>query len=309
MKGRLLINGIDAYERYGVIVEHYGYKGVVQYPPLKKVTFNTWSEDDGIDPDLSNPVLDTREFDLGLFRINDDHIDELLDVLADKPYSEFNFLEIGCCINLRLISQSNKEVLRRLERFTLKFAHDTPLEDYVYTPPVDIGVKQNGYELDGVSFAEYGISILKGSDEEISKSPAVKKNLLTNIESKVGATYHGTRVVFEKKEVALKCHILAPNMNTFWRNYLALLHDLTQPDERMFFTDKLSDEYPCYYKNSTVNKFDKLTNGKVWCEFSVILVFYSFRVGEQYYILAGEDGSLLLDEDGINYIDIKVYDN
>ena len=307
MKGRLLIDGIDAYERYGVIVEHNGYKGVVQYPPLKKVTFNVWPEDDGIDPDLSEPQLNTREFDLAFIRVRkESYMDELLDVLAIEPYLEFNFIEIRVCLRLRLVSQGNIKALLTLEKFTLKFADDFPLRNYIETSPVDIGVKQKGYEIDEKSFADYGIFVLDGSDESIAKSPTVKKNLLTNIDSKMGATYHGDKVVFEKKDVVIKCLLNAPNKNVFWVNYLTFLYDLIQPNERNFFTEKLHEAYPCFYKSSKVSKFDVLQNGRVWCEFDVSLTFFSFRVGEIYYLLIGEDSSLILDEDSINYIDVKI---
>lgn len=304
MKGRLLINGIDAYERYGVIVEHYGYKGLVQYPPLKKIAFNTWPEEDGIDPDLSDPQLDSREFDLVFIRVTNLAIDELLHMLANEPYSEFDFLEIGTRMRLRLVSQTNMKTFRAIEQFTLKFAHDFPLQDYVYTNPIDIGIKQIGYEIDGKSFASYGFLTLDGSDDEIAKSPAVRKNLITNINSKKGAIYHGEKVVFEQKDVVIKCLLNTTNTNVFWINYLAFLHDLTQPYERIFFTHKLSEEYPCFYKSSTVSKFDVLSGGRVWCEFSVTLVFYSSRIGELFYLLTAQDGCLILDEDGEFAIDL-----
>ena len=308
MKGRLLINGIDAFVHYGVIVEHYGYKGVVQYPPLKKVTFNTWPEDDGVDPDLSEPQLNSREFDLVFIRINNTgYSDELVHILANEPYSEFNFIEIGIKLRLRLVSQSNNKIFGSLDKFTLNFAHDFPFENYTYAQPIDIGVKQIGYEIDEKPFADFGIFVLDGSDENIAKSPAVKQNLITNIDSKKGAIYHGKKVVFQQKDVVVKCLLNAPNKEVFWTNYMALLHDLIQPYERIFFTEKLNEEYPCFYKKSTVNKFDVLQSGRVWCEFSVTLTFYSFRVGDLYYLLAGEDGELILDEDGINYIDVKNY--
>ena len=62
MKGRLYIDGKDAYSEYGVFVTEGGYNGVVAYPPLKSVKSNDWQEMDGIEVDLSAPKLDTRQF-------------------------------------------------------------------------------------------------------------------------------------------------------------------------------------------------------------------------------------------------------
>jgi len=309
MKGTLYINGIDAYTEYGVFVEQNGYTGIVQYPPLKKVDSNSWPEEDGIEPDLSSPVLDSKQFDLSFVRLNDDNIEELLDLLGNQSYNTFYFTELGQALKLRLVSQADKRVFKRLERFKLKFEHDFPLENYEYQLPVDLAVTQVGYEIDAVPLASYGVWILDGSDEEISKTPAVKKNLLVNLNKKQGVTYFGENVVFESKDVTLKCLLKTKSMEIFWRNYMALLYDLTQPEERIFFTDRLYEEYPCHYKNSKVNKFDILKNGTIWCEFTLTLVFTSFRVNELCYLLDGEDDTLKMDEEGINYIDVKLYGN
>ena len=61
MEGRLFIDGGDAYLQYGAYVVNGGWNELVAYPPLKPVESNDWQEEDGIEADLSAPVLDTRE--------------------------------------------------------------------------------------------------------------------------------------------------------------------------------------------------------------------------------------------------------
>ena len=85
-----------------------------------------------------------------------------------------------------------------------------------------------GYELDDVDLSAYGVILLKGSNQEILKSPAVKKNLLQNFKYQDGAIYDGQFVKFQTKDVNLKCLMRAPDFDTFWRNRDALLYDLTR---------------------------------------------------------------------------------
>ena len=61
MINRLFIDGNDAYLQYGVYVTSGGYNELVAFPPLKSVESNDWQEEDGVEADLSAPVLNTRE--------------------------------------------------------------------------------------------------------------------------------------------------------------------------------------------------------------------------------------------------------
>ena len=47
MIGKFNIDGIDAYERFGVFISDAGLVSLLQYPPLKKVDSNDWPEEDG----------------------------------------------------------------------------------------------------------------------------------------------------------------------------------------------------------------------------------------------------------------------
>ncbi len=309
MKGKFFINGEDAFLNYGIVVGQNAYKALVQYPASKKVESNSWPEEDGIEPDLSSLELDTREFNLEFFRIHTNPIEEFLPVLYSKPYHTFHFTELDYTVTLRLVSQPDLMLRKKLDRFTLSFAHDFPMEGYEYQPPLSYGPTTSDYDFDGIGFSDYGVYLLDGSDEEIARSPAVKKNLLVNAGSRSGATYHGKKVVFDSKEVKLTCLLHAPDVKSFWQNYNALLHDISRPGEHFFYTDKLMEEFPVYYKSATVNRFEKNRSGRVWCEFSLTLVFTSFRIDEMSYLLAAESGIYIVTENENYYIDMKVYGN
>lgn len=316
MKGHLYIDKVDAYTSFGMCVTKGSYNNLIAFPPMKEPDKNDWPEEDGQEFDLSNPVLDTSEMSIDLAFNSDLGLGRLVTILSDMSYHDFQFNEIGKTYRLRLSSQSSYDIYQGLEIAKFTFANDFPREtDYEYQEPVNEIPMPNGYELDNKDLSAYGVTILQGSNAEILKSPAVKKNLLQNFKRQDGATYDGEVVKFQTKEVSLKCLMRAPDIETFWRNRDALLHDLTQlttkvddeeyeysDAERIFYSEEFFESYPCYYKSCQTNAFE-LIDG-VWWEFTLKLMFTSFRIRETDYMLAAEDGDLIVTEDGEYYIEL-----
>ena len=306
MTGKFYIDNQDAYSLYRVLVTNNGYKELVSFPPLKSIESNNWAEEDGEEFDLSVPVLDTRELSIRFACHGyDARFGAFVESLSDKAYHDFNFTEIGKTYTLRLVSQPDMSQKHTLGAFSLRFADDFPLAGYSYLAPQSNIVPQRGYEIDGRDLSEYGVYILRGSDTEIQKSPVVKKNLLQNIKTKNGAIYDGKFVVFQTKEVKLNCLMRANNLTEFWRNYNAFLFDLVRPEERLLYVDSTGYEYPCYYKSCSVTEFSPI--GKVWFEFSLTLVFTSFRVSGEEFLLASEDDILIITEEDAFAIDLSIY--
>ena len=61
MTDRLYIDGVDVFKAYGICVGLGGYKHLVQYPALKEVKCVDWPEENGVEPDLLNPVLAAKD--------------------------------------------------------------------------------------------------------------------------------------------------------------------------------------------------------------------------------------------------------
>lgn len=305
MKGRLYIDEVDVFEAFGVTVKQYGYDNLVSLPSFKDLDTNDWEDEDGIEVDLSDPMLDSKEFSISCHSEELVRVTYLIDMLSDKAYHIFRIPEVGRSYNLRLVNCSNLDLHIVSGTFTLTLADDFPFYDYGYQEPIDIAVAQRGYEIDGIDLSAYGVCITRGSDEEIMKSPAVKENLTINTSTISGAWYDDENVYYQSKDVALNCLIRAPSKEAFWRNYLALAYDLTQPEERVFRSEKYGIEEPCFYSSLKVDKFVLFSNGSVWCEFTLTLTFTEFRCGVLEILFANEDGSLVITEDNIYAIDLK----
>jgi hypothetical protein len=327
MTGRLYIDGNDAYDKYGVYVTENGWNELIAFPPLKTVTTNDWQEEDGVEPDLEAPVLNTHEVQLS-FAVSGSMsaLFTMIDLLCDGAYHEFNSPSIGRSFTLRLVSQPNYKYIRTLETVTLKFADDFPLSgDTAITPKSSLFVSED-YDLDDVLLSTYGVRVLDGSLAEIKKAPQIKTNLLRNIPSVAGVIYDGSRVYqrdsdgeivkdsngqpivtdknvrYKSKDVKLTCLMRANSLTELWRNWDALLYALIQPGERMLYVRDIETTFPCYYKQCQVTNF--FPEGKIWLEFTLTLVFHrDFRITDD-IILCTEDGTPVCTEDYEDFIDL-----
>lgn len=297
MKGRLYIDGTDVYATFGVYVISGGYNELVAFPPLKSVTSTEWQEEDGAEVDLTDPVLNTRDVQIkfafgGLFA----RFCDFLALLSDGAYHEFNCAYIGRTYTLRLTQQPNLDIVRTLGTATLKFADDFPFSWYVPNSPDSSIIQSDAYKLDGLNLTQYGCHVLQGSLAEVMKSAQVKQNLLRNIPTKSGVIYDPKTVTYKTKEVKLKCLCRAETLSELWRNYDALLYDLTLPDEHILTVTELEQDFPFYYKSCSVSDF--FPDGKIWLAFTLTLVFTgSFRLDGSDFVLSTEGGVVVATED------------
>lgn len=303
MSGRLYIDGNDVYKQYGMYVSDNGWNELVAMPPLKSVDSNDWNEEDGIEPDLSSPVLNTREVALtfavqGVFS----RYFDFLNLLSDGAYHVFDCAEIGRKYTLRMVSHTSLDYAKLLGKAKIKFADDFPLDGYKYKAPASTIETVDDYTLDDLPLTAYGVRVLQGTLSEVQKPAAVKQNLLRNIKTQTGAIYDGKYVVYKSKDVKLYCLMRADTLDGLWLNYDALLYDLVRPDERRLWVNELEQEFPCHYKSCSVQEFD--AEG-IWLKFTLTVTFTSdFRITEDDVVLATEDNIIVFTENGVYAIDM-----
>lgn len=330
-QGKLLVDGRDAFPEYGVFVEQYGYKALIQMPAFKTLDSTEWPEADGEEVDLTAPVFDTRMLQVQ-FCITDIMLaSDFFEMLSDKSYHIFEFNELAKSYKLRLVSNGTMSSNIKLGKLTLSFADDFApvtvkdaerlqeqgkLDEYnailntqPYAEP-PAGFKQSGYELDDTDFSRFGIYVVGKTDDNIQKAPNVRNNLSTDTKQQPGIIYDGKHVTYRAKDVKLELFIHALNIGMFWERWYALFTAIAQPDERRLYAERFVDEYQCYYKNCSVSKFEILANGHVWCEFSLTLTFTGYRpVGSRHTLLATENHILVFTEDGEHAIEVIAKQN
>lgn len=305
MRDNCYIDGISTWNRFGVWVTKGGYKDLLTFPALADPDKNDWPEEDGIEVDLSEPHLQEKEITIS-FLASNPGIDaaDFIAYISTPGYHTLRVPSLGREWRLRLSTQTANKVYPSAREFSLKFVEDIPLRPSVALPDPGLIIRDCGYELDGVSFADYGV-IVDVARDELLKSPSAKQNLSRKVRTADGQIYDAEHLVFSSKETTFKCHLKAVSMSTFWKCYDAFFAALIQPEERKLYVDFTGEEYPCFYKKSSGFRILSLS-GPVLVEFSLTLVFTVFRINEMEYLLAAEDGRLIITEDG-KLIDLKYY--
>lgn len=297
--GKLYIDGKDAFDRYGVFVEQYGYKALIQVPDFKKIESTEWDEYDGEEFDLTAPVLNTKSFSISFCIIDVVLAGNLFALLSDKAYHTFQFTDLGKSYKLRLLSNASLSSNIKLGKMSVNFSDDFP--EIPETEPYDESaddVFQRGFELDGIDFSRFGVFVLDGFNEKVLKAPNVRSNLTTDVKTEAGVDYDDEQVKYKTKDVALPLFIHTGNIEEFWRRWNSLFTQLIKPEERKFYIDSpVVDEYNCFYKKNSVTRFEIFKNGHVWCEFTVTLTFTDSRPQGIDELLASEIGELIVTED------------
>lgn len=305
MRDNCYIDGISIWNRFGVWVTKGGYKDLLTFPSLVDPDKNDWPEEDGIEVDLSEPRIQEKEITIS-FLASNPGIDasDFIAFISTPGYHTLRVPSLQREWRLRLLTQTANKRYQNACDFSLKFAEDVPVRPAVALPDPGLIVRDCGYELDGISFADYGV-VVDIARDELLKSPTVKQNLNRKVRTLDGQLYDADQLVFASKEATFKCHLKAVSMAAFWKCYDAFFAALVQPEERQLYVDYTGEEYPCHYKKSSGFKILSLS-GPVVVEFSLTLVFTVFRIEETEYLLAAEDDRLIITEDG-KLIDMKYY--
>lgn len=304
MRNNCYIDGISTWEKFGVWVTKGGYSDLLAFPALVEPGKNDWPEEDGIEVDLSDPKIQPKEITISFLASNPSIDVSDFIVFVSKPgYHTLHIPVLNREWRLRLLTQVQHKVYVNACEFSLKFVEDMPVRPAVTLPDPGLLIRDCGYELDGISFANYGI-VIDIAKDELLKSPAVKKNLNRKVITKDGQIYDVDHLVFSSKETTFKCHFKTVSIAAFWQCYDAFFHTMIQPEERQLYVNFLYETYPCYYKTSSSFKVLSL-RGPVIVEFNLTLVFTVFRINEMEYLLATEDDRFILTEDGEHLIDMK----
>lgn len=276
MTGRLYINGIDIYTAFGLYSREQGYNSLIQWASLKDVPYNDWYEENGIEPDLSNPVVDSRTCTLHLAgRSSDQNIRNLLSLVCDRVTpNTIEVADIGRTFsNLVYVDASEPKVVDDLWQIDLSFVEDSPVIPAIGTPQSNV-TPCNDYAIDGRLFTDYGIRILAGTRSSLAQIAARKTNWEYSSEYAHGIISGNNNVGHtEAYEATLRCLMRADTLTELWNNYDALYAQLVSAGEHHIDATDIAKRYPCYYRYATVKRF--YPTDKIWLEFDITVNIYA----------------------------------
>lgn len=277
---RIIVDGVDTFARFGVFVLETGLNDLLSYPPLKPVEANDWHEQEGIDADLSAPRLNGREVTIKIGATGElgapqtiAKLEAFLAFLRQSVYRVFRFAFLGGReYTLRLVGEPNLTIAQALGFVTLKFADDYPLKDYTYRAPISIVPRSYDYVIDGWTFTDYGARVTEGTLAEFARRADIKTGLTRNISTAHGVIGDALGAVRQKsKEVKMRLHFRTETLDDLWRDYDALLYDLTRPGARTIRVVDLGNRsYQAYYKSAQVTAF--FPDDRPWLDTTITLV-------------------------------------
>lgn len=288
MTHNVLIDGVNIRERYKVLLAEGAYGPILEWPEAKPVRENVWQESDGSEPDLSQLLLSSRTLGVPFILKGDaTEISSFYQFLASKPKHTFQFSALGVSVTLRLVSMPSLKYAISFQAMKVQFASDIPMEGYSYAVPVSSLTANYDFVIDGLPFSDYGMRILRGTVDNVAKSPAVKPLLTRSVSTKDGSSYDenpvlndpdsqlpasdyetignsvegvsGTwkrskevgDVTVSRKEMTLSILLRTPTVAAGLRNYYALLHDLVAQDNTVLdVTEKCKRVLYCAINNT-----------------------------------------------------------
>jgi len=305
------IDGIDI-SKYEAVMERGGVAALLAYPSLVEPETQEWAEHDGLEVDLDNPKLQSREIDLPFTANSLEHMGALLADLSKTGYRNIRSSVLSESWRLRYISQGSITSLVDGARSFVRFADDMPrtlfsnrLPHLGYGQPVP--PLPNKYFMDGISFSDYGLIVL-GAKDSIYRAPDMRESLKITNKVMDGAIYDSELAQFKGKDVVFKLSFYCDTTERLLNNHRAFFYDLIQSNERILTTDYLTEDLKFYYKSASNFVFTKTTLYTL-LEFDLTLVFTNYRPSEIDILLATEIWDLVVSEDGITFIDVAHYGN
>ena len=320
ISSNVTIDGVDIFDVYEAYIYKDGYRELIQWPALKAVSGNDWQEHSGFEPDLSNPRLDSRDLTI-TFVCNGGagKIKEFYDFLTSKPKMTYSFGRIGRSYDLRVVSMPSLQYAQRFNIISVCLADDDAEVSSAPATPSSSLQEDRSYVIDGVALSAYGVRALKGTIAGTARRPDVKPLLLRNNSVMDGAEYDENPIVNDAdgtmpdseyntvgdsmegvsgswkqkkatgsvttraRDITLSCLLTAPTLTEAWRNYDALLNNLTYKnsggDETLagahtIIIRAVGGIFGFYYRNQTVEEF-YADAGKVWIKFSITLTLFA----------------------------------
>ena len=265
INGNFFLNYQNAYDYFGVLVADGGYKGFFSPPRLKSIASNDWPEEDGIEPDLGAPAFEGRTFDVDFLCVDPAKMDAFFNNLIAPGYHLFELSELGVSFVLRYTGQKKTKRFKAGEVFSLSFAEDEPLADYIYGAPAPVSYTTQSYAIDGTNLSTgYGVLVGGNTDDEFRKRADAKSNLSVSTKNSDGIIYDTGIMKLKSRDANATMLFRVPTTAVFWQNYRAFLYDLKRPGERTFSGP--FGAHSCFYRSGDIKRFEKLAGGGVWCE-------------------------------------------
>jgi len=312
MAGSCIINGVDIAD-LGMFILRGGDNDLIAFPSRKEPPSNDWYELDGLDVDLSEVYFNAKKVTIKFYLAAETseeftaNMNAFRHLITSSGYKSIYIREFNKTFRLRYISCSQftfrggliKPACKCAE-LDIQFSDDDPCAIFDGTL-VPVSQKENDtyVYLNDIELKAFGITVKNIYNTALQLAEAKDALTITNARRNGQIVYPGSTL--KSKKITIECVMQAATLAEFYTNYNALFNNLSLAEALSL---KIADgnDVSCYYSNMTgFTKMHPFSRG-VMVTFSIELVDISFR--QNTYILAAEDGSVLVTEDELNTLSI-----
>lgn len=261
----VLLNGINI-STYGITLLDGSLNSAMEYPPMKTVKFNNWQELNGIEPDLSNPKVDSKNFTMNFSAQSESEMNNFLNIVNSRVEKRWRFVEFGIQFSFRMIGITNYRNVDGLCYFTLSFTNDKTFRLIYGRKYINNTINQD-WAIDGLQMKYWGIFVREGTLSNLQKRPDLKENLLIKTNVINGSVYDYGISRYKQVTTDLFLNIRLP-VSQCWNSYIDFFNTLTNPDLRVLTSSYLINPIPFYYNSNSIQTFT-VVNSEVWCDFTV----------------------------------------
>jgi len=336
MNGIFLIDGINAYDNYGMIVALGGYRDLACYAATKDVNYSNYKEINGITADLTEVYLKNKSVKINFAILGDvEKYNSFIKKISDKSYHIFDFLDLGITEKLRYVSESKIEYCNTFTNVTVEFSDDFPVKYSTSTQPeedaeepieedgeeptsntpefqmaeaLELPISPNivpagNIEINGVNLSDYGIRVIGNNIDSILQNPKGKQHLLQTNSKMDSVVYTDNDVTLEGKEIKLNLLMRANNIAQFWNNYRAFQRAIATAGEKtMYLVDK-DNYYYFLFKSCSVKEFT--FEPKIWFEFSLNVLVLAYILDDDYLLITEDTDDYITTEDELDFIEVN----
>ena len=269
MAHNFTIDYIDVADVFGLEVIDQGYNELIEWPAFKPIPYNDWGEDDGIEPDLSSPKLASREVKVSLAgRATLAQVEALMGLLTEQKMHTLSYTSVRARWRMRFVEAEPMVECGGLRFLTLTFAEDVP-EWLNNTRPTSNISPATDYLWDNNKFTDYGVRILEGTRDSVTRIPDAKELKKYSVSGVNGDILAGGAIRYQAYDATLRCLMRASSLSELWENYCALFNAMSASGAHYLYVDAVGKSYPCYYQSCKIQRF--YPTDKIWLEFDIMV--------------------------------------
>jgi hypothetical protein len=265
MKNSIVIDGVDIYKEYGVVVLSNINKVALTPPEVIELTSVEWYEGGiSVDNTERREFETTRKISFDCVQYKVELYGKLLEFLKSTPYHTIGFQQLGIEKTLRLSMVSSSKLLsgHYIQEFTMTFTDDAEdITQFIYSAQLT-AVKNNfgdSLTINNTNFDKYGFTLLEGSLDDIFSQ---------NMNDRVKDAKHS--VTNKIQEITLSVGCSGVSIETFVGNYYSLLRELTK-EGWITIKGRYLDVYVTlegWYKSINISEI-YANNSEIFCKFDI----------------------------------------